>query len=202
MHPARLFHQDDPSVLAALVARRGFALLIGVADGRPVIAQVPVLLEGRRLRFHLSRGNALSAVLRAPDARALAVVAGPDAYVSPDWYGLDDQVPTWNYLSVEMEGPVTVADDAAAATLLDDLSAHFEGPLAPKPAWTRHKMTPGRFDALLGMIVAFEMTVERFEGVWKLGQNKPPEAIAGVVAALRARPDQGSRDIAALMSQL
>lgn len=202
MHPARLFHQDDPAVLAALVARRGFALLIGVVDGRPLVAQPPVLLEGRRLRFHLSRGNALAAALRTPGARALAVVSGPDAYVSPDWYGLDNQVPTWNYLSVEMEGPVTVADDPAAATLLDDLSAHFEAPLAPKPAWTRHKMTPGRFETLLGMIVAFEMTVERFEGVWKLGQNKPPEAIAGVAAALRARPDQGSRDIADLMSRL
>ncbi|MBI5939792.1 MAG: FMN-binding negative transcriptional regulator [Caulobacterales bacterium] len=202
MHPSRLFHQDDPSVLAALVAQRGFALLVGVADGRPIVAQAPVLLEDRRLRFHLSRGNALSAGLQAPGVRALAVVAGPDAYVSPDWYGLDDQVPTWNYLSVEMEGPVTVVDDAAAATLLDDLSAHFEAPLAPKPVWTRHKMTPGRFDALLGMIVAFEMTVERFEGVWKLGQNKSPEAIAGVVAALEGQPDQGSRDIADLMSRL
>lgn len=202
MHPARLFHQDDPAILAALVARRGFALLVGVADGRPLVAQAPVLLEDRRLRFHLSRGNALSAGLQAPGARALAVVAGPDAYVSPDWYGLDDQVPTWNYLSVEMEGPVTAVDDAAATTLLDDLSAHFEATLAPKPVWTRHKMSPGRFDALLGMIVAFEMTVERFEGVWKLGQNKPPEVIAAAASALEARPDQGSRDIAALMRQL
>lgn len=202
MHPARLFHQDDPAILAALVARRGFALLVGVADGRPLVAQAPVLLEDRRLRFHLSRGNALSAGLQAPGARALAVVAGPDAYVSPDWYGLDDQVPTWNYLSVEMEGPVTAVDDAAATTLLDDLSAHFEATLAPKPVWTRHKMSPGRFDALLGMIVAFEMTVERFEGVWKVGQNKPPEVIAAAASALEARPDQGSRDIAALMRQL
>ena len=75
MHPARLFHQDDPAILAALVARRGFALLVGVADGRPLVAQAPVLLEVRRLRFHLSRGNALSAGLQAPYARALAVVA-------------------------------------------------------------------------------------------------------------------------------
>ena len=202
MHPSRLFHQDDQAALAALVARRGFALLVGVTGGRPLIAQAPVLLEGRRLRFHLSRGNALSARLQAPRARALAVVTGPDAYVSPDWYGLDDQVPTWNYLSVEMEGPVTAVDDVAAATLLDDLSAHFEAALAPKPLWTRHKMTPGRFEAMLGMIVAFEMAVDRFEGVWKLGQNKPPEAIANAASALEDRPDQGSRDIAALMRQL
>ena len=202
MHHARLFHQPDEDALAALVAGRGFALIVGVVDGRPLVAQAPVLLDGRRLRFHLSRGNALTAGLLTPGARALAVVSGPDAYVSPDWYGLDDQVPTWNYLSVEMEGPVTAVDDAAATTLLDDLSAHFEATLAPKPVWTRHKMSPGRFEAMLEKIVAFEMSVERFEGIWKLSQNKSAEVAANAASALEARPDQGSRDIAALMRRL
>lgn len=201
MHPARLFHQTDDAALAALVAESGLALIVGVAHGRPVIAHAPVLLEGRRLRFHLSRGNALTPVLAAAGASALVVVTGPDAYVSPDWYGLDDQVPTWNYLSVEMEGPVAALDDAAAASLLDGLSARFEAPLAPKPPWTRHKMTPGRFEAMLGGIVAFEMAVARFEGTWKLSQNKPAGAIAGAAAALEARPDPASRAIARMMRQ-
>lgn len=201
MHPARPFHQTDDAALAALVADRGLALIVGLVNGRPAVAQAPVLLEGRGLRFHLSRGNALTPVLSAPDASALAVVAGPDAYVSPDWYGLDDQVPTWNYLSVEMEGPVTALDDAGATALLDDLSARFEATLAPKPPWTRHKMTPGRFEAMLRGIVAFEMAVARFEGTWKLSQNKPAGAIAGAAAALEARPDPASRAIARMMRQ-
>ncbi|MDP1737192.1 MAG: FMN-binding negative transcriptional regulator [Caulobacter sp.] len=202
MHPARPFHQTDDAILASLVAERGLALIIGVVDGRPVVAHAPVLLEERRLRFHLSRNNALTGPLTTGGASALAVVTGPDAYISPDWYGLDDQVPTWNYLSVEMEGPCARLDDAGAAALLDDLSARFETPLAPKPAWTRHKMSSGRFEALLGGIAAFEMAVARFEGTWKLGQNKSAEVIAGVADALDARPDEGSRAIAALMRQL
>lgn len=201
MHPAHPFRQTDDAALARLVSDRGFALILGLADGRPAVAHAPVLLDGRRLRFHLSRNNALTAALGEAGATALAVITGPDAYVSPDWYGLDDQVPTWNYLSVEMAGPVTVLDQDGAAALLDDLSVHFEAPLAPKPVWTRHKMTPGRFETLLGGIVAFEMAVERFEGTWKLGQNKPAEAVAAVARALADRPDQGSRDIAALMRQ-
>jgi len=201
MHPARLFHQTDDAALAALVAERGLALVIGVVDGAPLIAQAPVLLSDRRLRFHLARGNALTAALSTPGARALAVVAGPDAYVSPDWYGIDDQVPTWNYLSVEMEGPVTSLDAVGATSVLDDLSAQFEAALAPKPAWTRHKMTPGRFEAMLAMIVAFEMRIERFEGTWKLSQNKAPQAVEGAAAALEARSDPASRDIAARMRQ-
>ena len=66
---------------------------------------VPVLLDGDRLRFHVSRGNAVHAALAA-GARALFVATGPHAYISPEYYGLEDRVPTWNYVAVELEGPV------------------------------------------------------------------------------------------------
>jgi transcriptional regulator len=198
MHPASAFRQTDAAALAALVAERGFALIVGGADGRPLAAHAPVLLADGRLRFHLSGANPLTATLLA-GSRALAVVTGPDAYVSPDWYAAADQVPTWNYLSAEIEGPVRPLDNTETTQLLDDLSARFEAPLAPKPPWTRAKMTPARFEALLGAINGFEMRAERFEGVTKLSQNKPAE-IERVAQALAARPDAGSQAIARLMS--
>lgn len=198
MHPAPLFHVADPEALAALVAERGLALIVGTDDGRPRVAHAPVLLAGGRLRFHLSRANPLVAALAAAP-HALAVVTGPEAYVSPDWYGLADQVPTWNYLSAEIEGPVRVLDEAEATVLLDDLSAAFEARLAPKPSWTRAKMTPGRFEAMLRGIVAYEMTVERLEGIRKLSQNKPADAQARLADALAARDDEGSVALARLM---
>jgi transcriptional regulator len=198
MHPASAFRDLDEARLAALVAERGLALVVGVADGRPLAAHAPVLLDGRRARFHLSRANPLSAAL-VESRRALAVVTGPDAYVSPDWYETPDQVPTWNYLSVEMEGPVVLLDEAGAAKQLDDLSAHFEARLAPKPPWTRGKMEPARFEALLGGIRAFEMTVERLEGTTKLSQNKPPEVVGRIAQALASLDDPGSQAIARLM---
>lgn len=190
MHPAAPFRETDEAELGALVAERGFGLVIGVADGRPVAAHAALLLEGRTLRFHLSRANALTPVLEA-GGTALVVVSGADAYVSPDWYGQDDQVPTWNYRSVEIEGPVAALDDAAATLLLDDLSAHFEGKLAPKTPWTREKMTPGRFETLLRGIRAFEMRVKRFEGTTKLSQNKPASAVEGVIEALGVESEIG-----------
>jgi transcriptional regulator len=201
VHPAPAFHDADPARLAALVAKVGLALVVGVAaDGRPQVAHAPVLLEDSRLRFHLSRANPLAATLAA-QPRALAVVTGPQAYVSPDWYGLADQVPTWNYLSAEIEGPLRVLEEGETAGLLDALSAAFEAPLAPKPAWTRAKMGPGRFEAMLAAIVGFEMTVERLEGVRKLSQNKPAEAQAMLAAALDAREDENSRWLARLIAE-
>jgi transcriptional regulator len=197
MHPAKPFRETDPEQLAALVADVGLALIIGVADGRPLVAHAPVLLDGQRLRFHLSRANPLTAALETA-AQALAVVTGPQAYVSPDWYGLADQVPTWNYLSAEIEGPLRRLDGAEATMLLDDLSAAFEARLAPKPAWTRAKMSPGRFETMLCGITAFEMTVERLEGVRKLGQNKPVEAQAALAEALAAVGGEDATQLARL----
>ncbi len=195
MHPARPFHEADESRLEALVAATGLALIVGVDAGRPLCAHAPVLLADRRLRFHLSTANPLAKAL-AEGEEALAVVTGPQAYVSPDWYGLDDQVPTWNYLSAEIEGPVRRLGADEATQLLDDLSAAFEAPLAPKPPWTRAKMSPGRFEAMVAGITAFEMNVQRLEGVRKLAQNKPAAAQQGVADALEAA---GNLAMAALM---
>jgi transcriptional regulator len=199
LHPASDFQETDPEVLISRVGDRGFAVIVGDADGRPIVAHAPVLLDGaERLRFHLSAANPLAAALSA-STRALVVVSGDDAYISPDWYALPDQVPTWNYVSVEIEGPVRVLGRAEAVALLDDLTARFEGVLAPKPPWTRAKMDPARFNAMVPGIVAFEMTVERLAGISKLSQNKPSEEIARLAAHLAEAEDERARRIAGRM---
>ncbi len=198
MHPAPDFHETDPAALAARVAERGFAVVIGARGGRPLVAHAPVLLDEGRLRFHLSTANSLAAAL-SPAGWALAVITGDEAYVSPDWYAVSDQVPTWNYVSVEIEGPVRVLSRAKATALLDDLAARYEAELAPKPPWSRSKMNPARFDAMLSGIVAFEMSVERLAGISKLSQNKPDEEIRRVAAALADLDDVGGRAIARRM---
>lgn len=191
MHPAAAFHVADEARLLAHIAAYPFATVAAAVDGRPFVAQSPVVVRrlagGLGLDFHLSRGNGLAPHL-AQGFRAVVLCAGPDAYVSPDWYAAADQVPTWNYLSAEAEGPVAALDEAGLVGLLDDLSAQAEAKLAPKPAWTRAKMSPGRFEAMLRGIVGARLTVERLEGTWKLSQNKSEADRAGVAAALGPHP--------------
>ena len=183
MHPSRAFHWEDEAEMLRFVAEVSFATIC--VDG-PAVVHAPVLVEGpERLLFHVSRSN--PAASRLEGARAIASVLGPDAYVSPDWYGSDDQVPTWNYLAVEVEGPLRRLDEAELAALLDGLSAEHEARLAPKPAWTRGKMSPGRFEAMLKAIVGFEMRIAALRGTRKLGQNKRTderERVAGALAEL------------------
>lgn len=189
MHPAPLFRETNPETLVARIGAWPLGLVCANGEVAPLAAHTPVLADMDagpvRLRFHLSAHNPLTRRLET-GAAALIVFTGPDAYISPDWYGpVPNQVPTWNYLSVEAEGAVR---PTGAAAFLDDVSARFEDALAPKPPWTRAKMDPRSFDMMLRGIRAFELTPVRFEGITKLSQNKTTEARAGVVEALGAHP--------------
>ena len=130
MHPSRRYLVTDPDILRQRILEHPFAVISAVSDGQPVAAHAPILPYGKRLpsgegealslRFHLSVANPVTKALLA-GSPVLAVFTGPHAYVSPDWYGLEDQVPTWNYISVEAAGPVTRLGDAAMRQLIDDL---------------------------------------------------------------------------------
>jgi transcriptional regulator len=196
MHPAVMFREGEVEPLLAHLSAHSFVTLAAAPQGRLFVAHAPVVIRrlegGLAVDFHLARSNALAPAL-AQGFRAVAVSLAADAYVSPDWYQSADQVPTWNYVSVEAEGPVAILDDAGLVTLLDDLSAQEEARLAPKPPWTRAKMSAGRFEVMARAIVGARLTVERLEGVTKLGQNKGEADRTGVIAAL------GDHPIAALM---
>jgi transcriptional regulator len=197
MHPNRKFHIAERERLAAIVRDAGFGILfVPTADGLRAV-HVPVLLDGDRLRFHVSRGNAVHEALAA-GRDALFVANGPHAYISPDWYGLEGRVPTWNYVAVELEGPVRPLDPEALVGLLDALSAEQEARLAPKPAWTRAKMDAGRFEGLLKAIAGFEMEVARWRGTAKIDQDKPAEVRTRIADALDA---QGETAMAEAMRQ-
>jgi transcriptional regulator len=178
MHPNRVFAWEDREAMLAFVADTAFATI--AAEG-PVVVHAPVLVAGPdRLLFHVSRGNRA----KLDGRRAIVSVLGPDAYISPDWYGTDDQVPTWNYLAVEAEGPLRRLDETELAILLDGLSAAHEARLAPKPAWTRAKMKPGRFEGMLKAIVSYELGIEALRGTRKLGQNKDEATRCAAAAGL------------------
>lgn len=182
MHPNRAFHWQDEREMLAFVAEVSFATIC--VDG-PAVVHAPVLVtDDGQLRFHVSRAN--PALPRFESARAIASVIGPDFYVSPDWYGTPGQVPTWNYLAVEAEGPLRRLDEAELAASLDELSAAHEARLAPKPPWTRAKMEPGRFEAMLKAIAGFELHIEALRGTRKLGQHKGVEQRERVADSLAA----------------
>ncbi|MGP1284088.1 MAG: FMN-binding negative transcriptional regulator [Parasphingopyxis sp.] len=183
MHPNPRFHWQDREAMAELVAQVGFGMVFADTPDGPRVAHVPAILQDGRLLFHLAKGNALTKYL---DGRtALFVVNGPDAYVSPDWYGEPDRVPTWNYVAVELEGPVLKLSREELVAQADALSAAQEGRLDKKP-WTRAKMRDGLFEKMLGAITGFALEPRAWRGTIKLGQGKPADAVRNAADAIEA----------------
>jgi transcriptional regulator len=196
MHPNPAFRKAPAAQNLAFARSRGFGVLsVNGADG-PVLAHVPFLLseEGSHADLHLARSNGVIAA--GLPAKAVLAVMGPDAYVSPDWYGVPDQVPTWNYVAVHLRGELIPLPPDDLEPHLNALSDAFEARLAPKPVWKTSKMTEGVMPRMMRMILPFRLVITVVDGTWKLNQNKTPEARAGVAAALGAHPlAQAMRDL-------
>lgn len=191
MHPNPAFRQTPTARNLDFARARGFGTLCVNGVAGPVLAHVPFLLseDGSHADLHLARSNAVIAAGVAggvPGAAVLAVT-GADGYVSPDWYGVEDQVPTWNYIAVHLRGTLTELPPEALEAHVNALSDMFEARLAPKPVWKSAKMTEGVMARMLRMIRPFRLQITQIDGTWKLNQNKTEEARAGVIRALDAR---------------
>lgn len=202
MHPNPAFRQEPADRNLSLARERGFGVLaVNGADG-PLVAHVPFLMsqDGSHAEIHLARSNPIArAGLPMP---AVLAVSGPDAYVSPDWYGMDDQVPTWNYVAVHLRGTLQPLPADSLRPMVEALSDRFEQDLLPKKVWTTDKMGEGVMDRMMRMILPFRLQIAQVEGTWKLGQNKPATARAGVATALEAQKSDSAAEIARLMRAL
>jgi transcriptional regulator len=192
----------DQTASIAFAAERGFGLVVGVDEGRPVASTVPFLLEPldapERLQFHVARGNPLGKLAQAGGTWMMSV-QGHDAYVSPDWYESAEQVPTWLYELVHISGPVSVIPPEGMVTHLEKLSAKFEERLLPKKPWLLDKVSAQRQEMLIRAIVGIEMRIERIEGSFKLNQHKPDADFAGTARALNGQNNPSAIAIAKRM---
>jgi SAM-dependent methyltransferase len=139
----------------AFAAKRGFGVLSVNGTEGPLAAHVPFVFDkDGMVEMHLVRSNPI-ARMEGP-VPALLAVQGPDAYISPDWYGAADQVPTWNYVAVHLRGVLHPLPVEALEPHLDALSAEFEDddgdllvtvepcPLCLRDAFDRGRSAAGR----------------------------------------------------------
>ena len=197
MYVPEAFAVPDRAALLGAIAAHPLATLATNGPDGPQATPLPLVAEegGTALLGHFARANPH---WRGIDgATALAVFSGPDAYVTPDWYATKREtgkvVPTWNYVTVQARGRVSLLRDpdearAAVERLTDAMEASRPAPWAVDDA-------PARYvDAMLRGIVAFRMDIASLTGAAKLSQNKSDADRAGVRAGLRAdRPDDPLR---------
>ena len=179
----------DPSEVRRMVESISSAELVTVGpDGTPTATLLPILWseDGNTAILHMARANGHWKTIET-GAKALAIIADAQAYISPSWYASKAEhgrvVPTWNYSAVHLTGSVEVHDDPewvrmAVTTLTERHEASRSEPWAVTDA-------PDRFvDGQLKAIVGIEMTVTGVEAKSKLSQNRSDADRAGVIAGL------------------
>ena len=191
MHPNRAFAWEGRDDLLNFIADRSFAHIFTSSDEGLFVVHAPVLVTSEgRVRFHVARRNRIAEHLSG--RRILISVSGREAYQSANWYVSENQVPTWHYEAVEIEGVARPLSEDELVDLLDKLSDHFEGLHSPERPWTRAKMGEGKFEAMIRAIVGFEIDPIEIRGTRKFNQHKSAGDLAATIAG---QEGAGRKDI-------
>lgn len=180
-------------------------LVTSGSDGL-IASHIPLLLSPDSAPFgtlegHLARPNPQT---QDGGREALAILLGPDAYISPAWYATKRTtgkvVPTWNYVAIHAYGTLRTFDDPARLLdLVTRLTSHHE---ADRPApWSVATAPPEYVASQLKGIVGFELAITRLEGKWKMSQNRPTEDAAGAAAGLAREGGPSEHAVARLIAE-
>ena len=200
-----------------LLARHGAADLITLTADGLLATMLPFAYEQSADQQGSGWGALYGHVARNNDqwrkpalSESLAIVRGPDAYVSPSWYAAKAEhgrvVPTWNYVTAHVYGQLVVHDDPAwVEDVVRRLTAKHEAARlaspGQSPAWSVDDAPRAFIEGQLRAIVGLELQITRIEAKAKLSQNRPVTDVPGIVAGLSARGDDRSASAVARANQ-
>lgn len=200
LHP--VFKIDTAEALPML-KERAFGLLVVPTGDAPFGVHVPFLIDETpggsiKIALHVASANPIHTHI-GDGCKVLLACSGPDAYLSPDWYESENQVPSWLYTSVHVTGTAKIVPAETHLDHVNQLARQFESRLAPKQPWNSEKMSASKRANMLEAIVAISIDVEAIHAQKKLVQHKSEADQLGAAAGMRGCGDSASREIADLI---
>jgi transcriptional regulator len=191
---------SDAEVRSMIDATDIAHLVSTTADGL-LATTLPVLLEGDSLLGHVARANPHWRGVVA-GSESMAILVGPDAYVSPAWYATKREhgrvVPTWNYTSVHVYGTLVVHDERDwKLGLVRRLTERHE--LRRDEPWGVDDAPAEYIDRMLDAIVGLELRISRIDAKRKVSQGRDQRDIDGAIAGLESGGTDAQRAVAAEM---
>ena len=193
----------NEAAVSELLARHGAADLVTLTDEGLVATMLPFVYvpagpdsaghDRGSLHGHVARNNPQWKL--PARGEALAIVRGPDAYISPTFYASKAEhgrvVPTWNYVTAHVYGELIVHDDAEwTESVVRRLTGKHEA--GNDHPWSVDDAPRAYIEGQLRAIVGVELVISRIEAKAKLSQNRSAEDVAGVITGLRERGDTSS----------
>lgn len=177
----------DVAVVRQLIIDNPWATMVSHTPDGLVASHYPFLLEQGTdelvLVSHVGRPD--EELHRLGEGELLVIVEGPNGYVSPGWYGTSPAVPTWNFATVHAHGTPELLGRAENLAVLEQLVDRFEDRL-PTPYPMRRDLENSAYaERIVAGTVGFRLPVARWTAKDKMSQDKPPEVVDRVIAALR-----------------
>lgn len=186
------FTVDDRLAVLEVMRNHPFATVVSVIDGAASFSHIPLVTRERDgqivLLGHVARANPhwkeweRARAGSSEGAPVTVIFNGPNGYISPFWYTEKQAVPTWNYVVVHAYGKLTTTHDSAAKerilkALIDDHD----------PPYREHwdvALSEDYREKMKSAIVGCEIAVERFDGKFKVSQNRVKPDQQGVLRAM------------------
>jgi transcriptional regulator len=195
MYNPERFKSAETDEAFDLMKKNPFATVISVVESKPFISHLPLtpkkVGEHIELIGHLARANPHWKFLTA--SQVTVIFHGPHTYITPKWY-VENDVPTWNYLTVHVTGKVELLESYdGIIDCLQELTAHVEQHWPS--GWDFFIPDDLTEDVLPKSIVGFRIKTDGINFKKKLSQNRAPDDRAGVLRGLDSRNDDNSRAI-------
>jgi transcriptional regulator len=192
----RVHNQEDA---VAFMRANPFAILISTTDAGPFATHLPLFVRSAEekivLRGHVAKANPHWRYLEQ-QPECLTIFHGPHSYISPSNYTAHESVHTWNYGAVHLYGDARIfSSPEALQGVLHDLIQTFEPAYASQ--WA--SLDESFRERMLKQIVGFEIVVTKMEAKFKLGQNRPREDQANMIASLEKAEDTAVSGLSRLM---
>jgi len=191
MYIPRPNEENRLPVMRKLIISQPLGTLVTLGASGLFASHIPMVLEddGSQfgvLRGHIARNNAQWREF-VPAVDALAIFAGHQHYISPNWYPgkmeHGKEVPTWNYAVVHAYGSLKIIEDEQ--WLLNFLHRLTDIHESSSPIPWKVSDAPADFiKSLLSEIVGVELPIKRLEGKWKVSQNRTERERQGVIEGL------------------
>jgi transcriptional regulator len=205
MYTPPAFREEDPATLHQIMREARLSTLVTATDNGLIATPIPLILDEAEGQYgvlygHVAKANAQWKMPVIGDA--LAIFAGPDAYITPSWYASKQEhgkvVPTWNYTAVHAYGVVEFFEDEQrlhdVVTRLTNL--HEQDRAKP---WAVTDAPEAYIRAQLKGIVGLRIPIARLEGKRKMSQNRPEADRLGVAEGLASSPRASDQAVATMI---
>jgi len=204
MRPNPHFALTDEAVVRDLVREHPWATLVSHTSNGLVASHYAVVLDEEREELsvlaHVGRPD--EELHELGEHELLMIVQGPHGYVSPSWYPEGDRIPTWNFVVAHLSGVPEVLGEEENLATLERLVARMEAPVAaPRLLNATPEAAAGARRIARGT-VGLRLTPTRVVAKRKMSQNKSPETVRTIVAALEGDGPYASPELAREMRRV